>query len=288
MTRGLSAVLIGPPVGTTSPDQLQQQDTSALNRTRVDENRRAMAAQILAFSVPMVLSCGILMVGMIVAILYVYVRGWVVFMRHTDQECDQPMKWWLFAVLFVPVLKFEPLLRAVRSEEERPKASPLNTLMLNLLVGSGWYMLLAAKTCQKTNQELYGYVQLWLYFELASNLLAVVMSCGLVSFVFFLHRRGLLTSEPGPMSAGRPGLIKDLETVEYSEELFSESRQDNREPPECSICVQTFTEETVIKKTPCGHFFCEPCLGEWLEHYGKTCPLCRTDLEAAMDPEAAG
>merc|ERR1719367_730420 len=109
------------------------------------------------------------------------------------------------------------------------------------------------------------------------------MSCGLVSFVFWLHRNGLLESGPGPHAAGRTGLINDIESVRFNPASFSTSADDELEAPECPICCEEFEESVPIKRTPCGHHFHEHCLKKWLENYGKICPLCRKDLEEAVE-----
>lgn len=83
--------------------------------------------------------------------------------------------------------------------------------------------------------------------------------------------------------AAKPGLIQEIETVPYTLSLFPEGKQDDGEPPECSICQDVFDSSRLIKRTSCGHFFHEDCLGKWLGEYARICPLCRTDLEEAME-----
>jgi hypothetical protein len=36
-----------------------------------------------------------------------------------------------------------------------------------------------------------------------------------------------------------------------------------------------------VKMRPCGHHFCEECLGKWLQTR-STCPLCRAELPAEL------
>jgi len=46
-------------------------------------------------------------------------------------------------------------------------------------------------------------------------------------------------------------------------------------PEKCSICVDLFKPDDVIKILPCKHFFHKDCIAEWLTKYHHVCPLCR-------------
>jgi len=55
---------------------------------------------------------------------------------------------------------------------------------------------------------------------------------------------------------------------------------------ECAICLDTDNGgEALWVKLPCGHMYHESCLGNWFRqsNHGCTCPLCRIDVETAMD-----
>ena len=41
---------------------------------------------------------------------------------------------------------------------------------------------------------------------------------------------------------------------------------------QCSICQDDFESPVVL---PCGHVFCEGCVGTWFAKGERTCPLCR-------------
>jgi hypothetical protein len=46
----------------------------------------------------------------------------------------------------------------------------------------------------------------------------------------------------------------------------------------CSVCLEEFVaEKTQVRTLPCGHFFHENCLNDWIL-VSKTCPLCRHNL----------
>lgn len=49
----------------------------------------------------------------------------------------------------------------------------------------------------------------------------------------------------------------------------------------CAICLGT-PEDAAKCETPCGHFFCNGCITQWLRMHGsgRQCPVCREDLSA--------
>lgn len=44
----------------------------------------------------------------------------------------------------------------------------------------------------------------------------------------------------------------------------------------CAVCLDEIDQCGKVRKTPCGHFFHEPCLEGWFKQRG-CCPLCRAD-----------
>ena len=45
----------------------------------------------------------------------------------------------------------------------------------------------------------------------------------------------------------------------------------------CSICLDEFKNEDILKKLNCSHIFHKDCLAPWINN-NKSCPLCRTDI----------
>ena len=46
----------------------------------------------------------------------------------------------------------------------------------------------------------------------------------------------------------------------------------------CSICLDDFKEDDILKKLNCEHIFHKDCLEPWLNNNNRNCPLCRTDI----------
>lgn len=279
-------------VGPPPPDRgdrepLQRHSTSETNRNRVQENQRILAAQLMSYSMPVLACLAILMILLLFTGLVIYVKGWVVMLHSDRKSCDMPLKWWLLVMLLVPIVQLQLNGRGEQSEGDQcPR--PCQALVTPLGIAVGAVMYMQSRTCAHTNPELFQYTRIYLIYQFVLWLMMIFMTCGLVSVVFWLHRNGLLEGGPGPASAGRTGLINEIESVPFCPDQCSNSPDDELEPPECPICQEEFVPNNTIKKTPCGHLFHEQCLGEWLENYGKICPLCRKDLEEAVEQHGCG
>jgi hypothetical protein len=46
----------------------------------------------------------------------------------------------------------------------------------------------------------------------------------------------------------------------------------------CSICLENYEDNDVLRKLPCKHLFHEACLDEWLG-LNASCPLCKAQLK---------
>ena len=48
---------------------------------------------------------------------------------------------------------------------------------------------------------------------------------------------------------------------------------------ECAVCLSEIGDgEALSKELKCKHVFHKCCLHKWVEHQGRTCPLCRDQL----------
>ena len=66
----------------------------------------------------------------------------------------------------------------------------------------------------------------------------------------------------------RPLNINSINTLVVCEEL-----PDNT----CSVCLEEFKEDDIIKKLNCNHIFHKDCLEPWLNN-NRNCPLCRQNI----------
>lgn len=260
---------------------LQRQNTAEQNRTRVRENQRAVASQMMMASVGCVCFVGILLAAYCITSFVMYFWGWYTFAHSTKEECDVPLKWWLLVVLVLPCISCQT---STNEERNQIAVSLLRMMITPIALIVGVYLYHHSTTCKETNPTLYHFTKMYLIWYATSWLIGIAILGGMVSVVLTLHRMGLLAQGPGPHMAARSGLIDDIETVVFRPSDFCESGSDGKEPPECAICMVAYEDGESIKKTPCGHFFHEECLGKWLEN-AKSCPLCRKDLQGAIDHE---
>lgn len=287
LTGELSLALVGGSPGREGWEPLQRQATPQLNRTLVQENQRALAASLLMYSLPSVACVTFLLLVTLVATLVIYVQGWVVMWRFSSKPCDQQLKWWLLAMLLLQLFAaFRVLCRRLAGEAADQHTKRLLDLASTVGTMLGVWMCLQCKTCATTNPELFQYAYIYLIYQAVLQVVVLCASVCTLSIIFWLHRNGLLESGPGPASAARAGLIDEIESVPFDPSQFS-SGPDELQPPECAICQEEFLVDHMVNRTPCGHYFHKKCLGNWLDNYAKSCPLCRTDLEEALDLEGA-
>jgi hypothetical protein len=53
------------------------------------------------------------------------------------------------------------------------------------------------------------------------------------------------------------------------------------DPYACSICLENFQEQQLVRVTPCRHEFHSHCLEQWLTSYKDRCPLCQASLRVS-------
>nr|CAD1829523.1 unnamed protein product [Ananas comosus var. bracteatus] len=53
---------------------------------------------------------------------------------------------------------------------------------------------------------------------------------------------------------------------------------------ECAICLSVIRKSDKQRVLRCRHAFHRSCLDGWMEHEGRTCPLCRDRLSKVDDP----
>lgn len=266
--RTLSDLAVGGQVSETTQPNEPGGDSQASDRQRVEENRRRIAAEAM-FRRAMPILLGIMVTGatFFVTGIVAYVEGWYVYAEYRHKKCDQPLGQWLLEALLFPIF----FLCIIRFCGERGYC-----MGFGWLIGIGFVYWDGSKTCYATNPELHHFVQMYLlyYFLLWTN--CFLLSLGTSGVALLMHNAGLLKSAAKP---GSPGLIKEMDVVTYAPNL---------QPPECCICQEDFAEDgPIIRRTPCDHIFHEACLGEWLENFGRTCPLCRLDLEEAIFPTSS-
>ena len=152
----------------------------------------------------------------------------------------------------------------------------------NLLwVWAGVYFLSHSTTCQKTNPELYDFVNFYGYYApLIDSIVITLMTCTCACFprrfLFFL-----MNSASSPQSASRASEIFDAIPLAHTS-IDTDGGLTSDGESYCPICLNTLNDSGPVKKTPCGHLIHAECLEPWL-NLRTTCPTCQTDLESPAD-----
>lgn len=204
--------------------------------------------------------------------LYFYFRGWQVYNEFGEKECDQPLKTWLEMMLFLPLIQI-----LLGSSRFLPSGFFPGAYIGLWVLGHVW--MKGCKTCQETNPELFEFVAAYLFF-----IAAVWIFWFTVTIVFvFVFVYALMNGWFETNDAAAPDVVAKIETVAYDPSLFADPKVpgDQRPDGECCCCCEQFGPEKEIKRTKCLHYFHTDCLQKWLKN-AKTCPLCRSDLEASV------
>eukprot|EP00441_Pelagodinium_beii_P016029 CAMPEP_0197679306 /NCGR_PEP_ID=MMETSP1338-20131121/91466_1 /TAXON_ID=43686 ORGANISM="Pelagodinium beii, Strain RCC1491" /NCGR_SAMPLE_ID=MMETSP1338 /ASSEMBLY_ACC=CAM_ASM_000754 /LENGTH=374 /DNA_ID=CAMNT_0043260347 /DNA_START=1 /DNA_END=1125 /DNA_ORIENTATION=+ len=243
-------------------------------------------------------------VGVCLLSFFLHLVGWFLSWRLLDCDAKHDLKVWLLAYQSLSII--EALLQAVFKGPRGRNVSEA----LDARVGAGFskicilfysLTLLCAKIywCVHTQTLVAPFLQghshekeecgstLVSYLNWYSTILLVQMvivepfiRIGL-GVVVWLANSGLLETA----RAAKPGTLDAFQVVEFDQELFADAADslDSRPQKECCICLEEYTSDSRIVRTPCQHFMHRDCIGRWLKS-SHFCPICRGDLEEATNP----
>lgn len=66
----------------------------------------------------------------------------------------------------------------------------------------------------------------------------------------------------------------DKHPLRKYKEVSKETRENN---PSCTVCMEEFEEDSMVRKMVCKHVFHQECIDKWLLEYSYKCPMCRTE-----------
>ncbi|KAK7407150.1 hypothetical protein VNO78_08827 [Psophocarpus tetragonolobus] len=92
-----------------------------------------------------------------------------------------------------------------------------------------------------------------------------------------------LSTNASPYRGLDLSLLQAFPTFLYS--TVKDLRKENNYSLECAICLLEFDNDSMLRLlTLCYHVFHQDCIDLWLRSH-KTCPVCRTDLEAPTNKD---
>lgn len=274
--------------------------TSTRNARRSQADMQARLAQevqeFLFASLPGLCCFGLIVIVLLLVSVFLWVLAALAAVNDFADEkpCDQPLRWYLIVGFLWSQLSqgfaqngFQSLSgpdgRGVFTSRYWAFAL-LTSLPGWALLGWGVYMLVAAKTCPKTNPQLYfptqRYIICQIVLTVAFLVVAIVCAFGLRRLLLLVNT---LIEKPGCVEA-----VRKLPKVEPgSKELIDSA---DGEYKACIICLEELSEAALkrqssmlasapsaVVRTPCGHYFHEDCLATWSKNH-VDCPLCRTDI----------
>ncbi|CAK0878939.1 unnamed protein product [Prorocentrum cordatum] len=133
-----------------------------------------------------------------------YITGCVTWFQTRGVPCDQPLQWWLLVALVTPILHKQTC-------QHDGTSSSFHKIVLAMelvYVVMGTWLLFSCSTCSDTNSRLYNFVAYYLAYKVLARSLLCFTSCGMMTLMFFIARRGLLDSSHGGMAA-RPGFVEE-------------------------------------------------------------------------------
>lgn len=187
---------------------------------------------------------------------------------HHDKPCDQPLKYYLLALVLWSQVP-DQIRQCVVNDSWTWQAKLGFSLILIVpgwcIIGWGVYMVTSAETCPKTNPDLYYPTRNYIFVQVLFAFIFLVSS-----ICFALGARRLLVYMSRMMEG--PGCADAVHALPKIAAGAAELVADDGEVKACPICLDTL--DTGAVKTPCAHYFHEPCLATWCASH-LDCPLCR-------------
>eukprot|EP00927_Polykrikos_kofoidii_P022828 TRINITY_DN2118_c0_g2_i1.p1 TRINITY_DN2118_c0_g2~~TRINITY_DN2118_c0_g2_i1.p1 ORF type:complete len:303 (+),score=15.68 TRINITY_DN2118_c0_g2_i1:145-1053(+) len=258
---------------------LVRQDTRQLNRRRFNRAQSSLAQRIFDSS-PRLRAFRAVCKVFIMGFLAMYCFGWYVWITCYWQPCDRPLVEWLLLTQIAPLLQCcVDVQVSVDGPVRQTDRIFMRVLQLCVLcLGVHW--LWTSKTCMSTNSLLYKFSVCYAIFQSITYLCILIYPCVAIGLILY----GLEHDWFPTLDGASDDTIEKIQSVKFSASASSSEAVDEAKdmPDECCCCWEAWIDGSSVKKTPCGHFFHEECLGKWLKRSTK-CPLCRTDLEEAVN-----
>ncbi|KAI1371805.1 hypothetical protein F4677DRAFT_281622 [Hypoxylon crocopeplum] len=87
-----------------------------------------------------------------------------------------------------------------------------------------------------------------------------------------------------PSTLGSPTTIAIPEPDHSRKSCSSRPREDGLE---CSICLEGYKHDDLVRETPCRHLFHKHCLEWWLVKHQGRCPLCQKELKPTKSAQSS-
>ena len=107
-----------------------------------------------------------------------------------------------------------------------------------------------------------------IYFNIIAPLPLFILSvCSVYGLCYLFHKIKSLSKNNNSLRENIN--IDSLNTLVVCDELPENN---------CSICLDEFKNEDILKKLNCNHIFHKDCLEPWINNNNLNCPLCRREF----------
>eukprot|EP00930_Biecheleria_cincta_P006137 TRINITY_DN107115_c0_g1_i1.p1 TRINITY_DN107115_c0_g1~~TRINITY_DN107115_c0_g1_i1.p1 ORF type:complete len:316 (+),score=32.32 TRINITY_DN107115_c0_g1_i1:60-1007(+) len=226
----------------------------------------------------------VLVLSLMLFILFLFVRAVSASIFFVNKPCDQPMLQYYMLVTMAWSQVPSTVSDYIR---QRLQPGPIGSLLLRtacsipgwLVIAYGIYMVESAKTCQKTNPQLYWPLRSFIYAQVLIAALALTVTIlALLNIRHILHMLNWILNAMHPQ-CGCEKAVHNLPKIEKgSAELFD---PEDGSAVDCCICMDSLpSSELPVVRAPCAHCFHEECLASWCKNH-VDCPLCRQQVGEA-------
>jgi hypothetical protein len=210
--------------------------------------------------------------------IFLIVSTILVFCFSDTSSCSQPLAGWDILYVGGHVVKsllHDLRLRYLSNGNPIPPRLLLTLGLLDLASPAIWslggYYIFRTESC---STALYVFTCILWTFQTLGMLLPCFLLSTFIFCVPFLVRLAPYFIRPNPNTiAASREVISKLSRVRYSDVGNRPSDIDNS----CSICLGEYTDDDMIMKLPCGHFFHSNCVESWL-NISQLCPVDRSNV----------
>jgi hypothetical protein len=214
----------------------------------------------------------------------------VVIAIDSDKPCDKPpLKTWAMSQAVIQLLiifgQFSLWWRGDNREETGSRNQNqlyFFTRFLNFLwlmwftVGIAW-IFQSHNPCQTSAPTLYKTVLALLIMELTIISLSFILCCCSFPLLWLLYLWN--PSLFGDISSRGERADKKMIGSVTEIKQFKEGSMTS-EDAVCAICLANYRSGDNIRWLRCNHHFHQECVDQWLKKYRKSCPFCKTDIDA--------
>ena len=138
------------------------------------------------------------------------------------------------------------------------------------------------------------------FFDTIGTSFAAAFAAAAVTSLLFVmrtqsarrRRRDQLADEPAQNDDDEPrtmsrAAVRRLPTFAFAE-ADVEQADASSDRAACAVCLEDYQPGDLLRMLPCGHWFHQPCVDQWLTARSALCPICKADARRGPTPAEGG